>query len=153
MFCLASISNFRRKKKKGVVHQPKPVRIGKTMPSVSSTKTSGTVFPNTGLPAGEWHINLKVFGSFLIFKTITSSFTDFLALTNTFSKNFKSLNRSLFALPIQKKKGGRSWSLSSSFCLHYIVFFTSVLLTTALRNLSNIKAKHSTLQAFSLDQE
>ena len=49
--CLASISNFR--KNKDVVHQPKLVRIGKTMSSVSSTKTSGTVFPNTGLPAGE----------------------------------------------------------------------------------------------------
>ena len=86
---------------------------------------------------------IKVFGSFLISKTIISSFTDFLALTNTFSKNFNSLNRSLLALPIQKKDGGRSWSLSSPFCLHYIVFFTSVLLTAALRNLSNIKAKHS----------
>ena len=30
--CLASISNFR--KNKDVVHQPKLVRIGKTMPSV-----------------------------------------------------------------------------------------------------------------------
>lgn len=51
---------------------------------------------------------IKVFGSFLISKTIISSFTDFLALTNTFSKNFNSLNRSLLALPIQKKMvGGR----------------------------------------------
>jgi len=46
-------------KNKYVIHQPRSVRIGKTVPSVLSaqvswvSKTSGTVFPNTDLPAGE----------------------------------------------------------------------------------------------------
>ena len=46
-------------KNKNIIHQPRSVRIEKTIPYVSSTqvswvsKTSGTVFPNTDLPAGE----------------------------------------------------------------------------------------------------
>ena len=50
-------------KNKNVIHQPRSVRIGKTVPSVLSTalglrpravsKTSGPVFLNTDLPAGE----------------------------------------------------------------------------------------------------
>ena len=43
-------------KNKNVIHQPMSVRNEKTMPSVLGTqvsKTSGTVFPNTDLPAGE----------------------------------------------------------------------------------------------------
>ena len=46
-------------KNKIVIHQPRSVRIEKTMPSVLSTqvswvsKTSGTVFPDTDPPAGE----------------------------------------------------------------------------------------------------
>jgi len=46
-------------KNKNVIHQPRSVRIEKTMPSDLSTqvswvsKTSGTVFPNMDLPAGE----------------------------------------------------------------------------------------------------
>ena len=138
MFCLASISNFR--KNKDVVHQPKLVRMGKLCPLSRVLRRRAQYFPIQASRLVN-NINLKVFGSFLISKTITFSFTDFLALTNTFSKNFNSLNRSLLALP------------SSSFCLHYIVFFTTVLLTAALRNLSNIKAKHFTLQESSLDQE
>ena len=52
------------RKDKHVIHQPWSVRIGKTVPSVLSTalglrpwavlKTSGTVFPYTDLPAGEY---------------------------------------------------------------------------------------------------
>ena len=47
-------------KNKNVIHQPRSVRIERTMPSVLSTqvswvsKTSGTVFPNTDLPAGDF---------------------------------------------------------------------------------------------------
>ena len=46
-------------KNKNVIHQPRSVRIEKTMPSDLSTqvfwvsKTSGTDFPNMDLPAGE----------------------------------------------------------------------------------------------------
>ena len=46
-------------KNKNVIHQPRSVRIEKTMPSDLSTqvswvsKTSGTVFANMDLPAGE----------------------------------------------------------------------------------------------------
>ena len=50
-------------KNKHVICRPRSVRIGKTVPSVLSTdlgmrpravlKTSGTVFPNTDLPAGK----------------------------------------------------------------------------------------------------
>ena len=48
---------------KNVIHRPWSVRIGKTVPSVSSAalglrpqavlETPGTAFPNTDLPAGE----------------------------------------------------------------------------------------------------
>ena len=87
--------------------------------------------------------HIKVFGSFLISKTIISSFTDFLALTNTFSKNFNSLNRSLVALPIQKK---RWWAvvvfeltvLSALYCIFYLCSI----------NYSSQKSKQHQSQAF-----
>ena len=59
--CSGLLHTFRRvvEKNKNVIRQPRSVPIEKTMPSVLSTqlswvsKTSGTVFPNTDLPAGE----------------------------------------------------------------------------------------------------
>ena len=65
-FFLREVRKVWGKIKQNVTHQPWSVRVGKTMPSPLSTalglqpqvisKTSGSVFPHTDHPTGEWYM-------------------------------------------------------------------------------------------------